>query len=146
MQRSDWFSIDIYKDIFEIDINKLIFSLYPGDIIFLNGDLWSGKSTFTRELLKKHFVNNNLIVRSPTYTYYQKYWNNVYHFDLYRVESQEDLYLIWAVDILQNPDNICIIEWPEILWDSILPTKKIAISTSTEGSRDFSITNFNYPQ
>jgi tRNA threonylcarbamoyl adenosine modification protein YjeE len=64
-----------------------------GDRIFLRGDLGSGKSTFVRALLRHHLKDSALVVRSPTYTYYQKYEHNIYHFDLYRIESLDDLLL-----------------------------------------------------
>lgn len=57
----------------ERDLHTILFDLVPGDRIFFTGDLGVGKSTFIRYLLRKHMNNENLVVRSPTYTYYQKY-------------------------------------------------------------------------
>ncbi len=59
--------------------------------------------------------NPELAVTSPTYTYYQKYGDNLYHFDLYRINTPEDIIRIGADEILDNPHTICIIEWPEKL-------------------------------
>jgi tRNA threonylcarbamoyl adenosine modification protein YjeE len=70
----------------EKELDKIAFPLLGGDVIFFRGDLGSGKSTFIRSLLRRHFENQDLIVRSPTYTYYQSY-ENIYHFDLYRIED-----------------------------------------------------------
>lgn len=78
-------------------------------------------------------------MRSPTYTYYQKYGSDIYHFDLYRVESLDDIFLIGAMDIFENPSTICLIEWPDRLNDSIKATKKISISHTTEGMRSYRI-------
>jgi tRNA threonylcarbamoyladenosine biosynthesis protein TsaE len=85
-----------------------------GNIIFLYWDLRAWKTT-----LSKHIINNILWIkddiRSPTYTYYNKYGKNIYHFDLYRLNSYDAFFAIGWEEILDNPDNICIIEWPEIL-------------------------------
>ncbi len=57
----------------EKELDEIDFSLVPGDRIFFSGDLGVGKSTFIRYILRKYMNDPNLIVRSPTYTYYQKY-------------------------------------------------------------------------
>ncbi len=96
------------------DIASLKISINKGNIIFLYWDLRAWKTT-----LSKHIINDILWikedVRSPTYTYYNKYWNNIYHFDLYRLKNYDEFFAIGWEEILDNPDNICIIEWPEIL-------------------------------
>jgi tRNA threonylcarbamoyladenosine biosynthesis protein TsaE len=96
------------------DITSLKIAINKGNIIFLYWDLRAWKTT-----LSKHIINDILWskedVRSPTYTYYNKYWNNIYHFDLYRLKNYDEFFAIWWEEILDNPDNICIIEWPEIL-------------------------------
>ncbi len=139
MQESYDFFLDTYSDIPETEIDSLLFPLLPWDRIFFHGDLGSGKSTFIRTLLRSHFRDEWLIVRSPTYTYYQKYGIDIYHFDLYRVESFNDIFLIGAMDIFENPMTICLIEWPEILWDSLQATRKISLSTGVESGRDYRI-------
>ena len=63
----------------------------------------------------------------------------IYHFDLYRLESLEDLYLIGARDILDDPSSICLIEWPEILGESERWTKKISITRMEDESRKVEI-------
>lgn len=145
MQEIASFSLDTSHTLSEAEIGTILFPLKTGDRIFLTGDLWSGKSTLVRALLRTHFQDDTLIVRSPTYTYYQKYSHphmtssDIYHFDLYRVDSYEDVFLIGAEDILWNPENICIIEWPEILSEKILPTKTIHISTLSDTERIYRI-------
>ena len=149
MQKTHDFFLDTYSALTQNDLGKIIFPLSLWDRIFLDGDLWSGKSTLVRALLQDHFHDPSLIVRSPTYTYYQKYSQMVsqsdgqivgssdpaiYHFDLYRVESFDDLLLLWAIDILEDPSSICLIEWPEILWDQIQPTKTITIKEDSSNT------------
>lgn len=143
MQTLENFFIDIHKNISEGNLEKLPLSLQKGDILFFYGDLGAGKSTLIRSLLRSYFSDKDLIVRSPTYTYYQKYGKNIYHFDLYRVDNPEDLFLIGATDILENKENICLIEWPEILWETIMPNKKISITYADNGNRNIEIIHFS---
>jgi tRNA threonylcarbamoyladenosine biosynthesis protein TsaE len=56
-----------------------------------------------------------LVVRSPTYTYYQKYSTSIYHFDLYRLEDYDTFVSIGGEEILGDSCTITLIEWPEIL-------------------------------
>ncbi len=139
MQESHDFFLDTFDAVSEDEISSLLFPLLSWDRIFFFGDLGSGKSTFIRALLRSHFADESLIVRSPTYTYYQKYGRDIYHFDLYRVESLDNIFLIGAMDIFENPRAICLIEWPEILTGSLRATKKISLSQSTDGTRTYTI-------
>lgn len=106
------------------EINQLNIDIKTWDIIFLYWDLAAWKTT-----LSKHIINNLLWVKqeviSPTYTYYNKYQNNVYHFDLYRLKNYDEFFAIWWEEILDNNENICIIEWPEILKNYYKPTIEI---------------------
>jgi len=116
-----------------------LFDLHPWDRIFLVGNLGAGKTTFAQALIRRFIQNIDLIATSPTYTYYQKY-NNLYHFDLYRIEHANDLVRIGAEEIFDDPENICIIEWPEKTYDTVIPTKIIELR-ETQGWREISITN-----
>lgn len=135
-------SVDIYSHVSEEWLSEFLFPLFAWDRIFLSGDLGAGKSTLIRALLRKHFNNPDLIVRSPTYIYYQKYGDNIYHCDLYRLDSLADFSLIGGDDILEDPCNICLIEWPEILGESVQPTKSIHIAQGDGWSRTFTLTQY----
>ncbi len=139
MQTPHDFSLDTYENISENSLKDLSFPLFPGDRIFFVWDLGAGKTTFIRALLEKHVDDESLIVRSPSYVYYQKYWKNTYHFDLYRIENVDDLLLLGITEILENPDTIALIEWPEILGKSVVPTKEITIESQSENLRKISI-------
>ncbi len=80
-----------------------------------------------------------MIVRSPTYTYYQKYGKNIYHCDLYRLEEYSNWITIGGEEIIEDPNSILLIEWPEILGESVKPTKKITIEVMVDGQRKISI-------
>lgn len=121
------------------DISHITFPILPGEIIFLYGDLAAGKTT-----LSKHIIQNLLSipqeVKSPTYTYYNKYWEHIYHFDLYRLSNYDEFFAIWWEEILENPLNISLIEWPEILTWYIKPTLEIYLQkTSQDNKREIKI-------
>lgn len=126
----------------EEQINDLHFELSRWDRIFFTGDLGAGKSTFIRHLLRKHFSNPSLIVRSPTYTYYQKY-ENIFHCDLYRIDDFNVWISIGGKEISDSPDSILLIEWPQILGENIKPTKAVHIEILDNDTRKITITIFS---
>lgn len=86
--------------------------LHVGDYVALRGDLGAGKTAFTRGLIR-HFLPNTS-VKSPSYTLVNEYRGAecpIYHFDMYRIESEDDLLSIGYYDYLE--DGICIVEWSE---------------------------------
>lgn len=82
--------------------------------IFFYGDLWAWKTTFIKKIIQS-LLWKETIVTSPTYIHYKKYWEKIFHFDLYRLWEYEEFINIWWEEILDNNDNICLIEWPEII-------------------------------
>ena len=124
------------------DIQDIKLDLTNPKIIFLKGDLWSWKTTFS-----KHILNNILNIKgditSPTYTYYNKYDNN-YHFDLYRLKNYSEFFNIAGEDIFDDEENIILVEWPEIIEEYYKPTIKINISkTLDENIREVEIEKKN---
>lgn len=119
----------------EKELDDIVFDITAGDRVFFYGDLGAGKSTYIRHILRKYLDDSALIVRSPTYTYYQKYWKNIYHFDLYRLEEYDTFASIWGTEILEDKNTIALIEWPEILGDSVKATKKISIEVMEDERR-----------
>lgn len=98
----------------------------PGEIIFLQGQLGAGKTTLVRGILQGLGFQD--AVKSPTYTLVESYVvkNNltVFHFDLYRLHSSQELLDIGLEDYL-TADSICLIEWPEKALD-VLPKPTIS--------------------
>lgn len=84
------------------------------------------------------------MVKSPTYVYYNRYGPHLYHFDLYRIEGDYETFVnIGGEEIFDDPDNICIVEWPEVLEAHYTPTVAIHLDkTDEENTRKATITIF----
>ena len=108
------------------EYKKIELSIEKWDIVFLYWDLWAWKTTLTQYILNNLFGIQERI-KSPTYIHYKKYKENIYHFDLYRLESYDEFVNIWWEEILDNKDNISIIEWPELIEKYYKPKYKIFI-------------------
>ncbi len=93
-------------------------------VLNLNGDPGSGKTTFSRFLVKS--LNGAEDVHSPTFTLMNIYDGAfpIYHFDFYRLESELDLVGINIEDYLPPPRGISIIEWGN-KFREILPEKRL---------------------
>ncbi len=120
------------------NINSLDIRINKPSLIFLRWDLWAWKTT-----VSKYIINNILDLKcdvtSPTYTYYNKY-NDVYHFDLYRLKSYDEFFAIWAEDILDNNDWIILIEWPDIIEKYYKPDIEIILKKwNTDDEREIEI-------
>lgn len=115
---------------------ELAEKLKPGCIIGLKGTLGAGKTVFTRGLARGLGIKGP--VTSPTYTLVSEYLEGrlpLYHFDLYRIHSEEEFELIGARDMLYGR-GISVIEWFERV-ESYLPEDMLVITLeiNENGSR-----------
>lgn len=106
---------------------QLATSLSNGVVAFF-GDLGAGKTTFVRGMCKG--VGYTGEVSSPTFAIVHEYIGGrvpLYHFDMYRVESPEDLYACGFYDYIDN--GILAIEWSEHIIDA-LPQNAVKVHLS----------------
>lgn len=121
---------------------RLAAGLKPGDVLCLHGDLGMGKSVFARGLIRAFSNKPDLEVPSPTFTLVQTYdtdAGDVWHFDLYRLKSPDEVYeLGWEEG---RANAIVIVEWPERLGYLMPPGRiDINLSQATDGARLLQIT------
>ncbi len=100
--------------------------LKRGDVVTFTGDLGAGKTTFIKSLCAYLGVKDAVV--SPSFTIVNEYNGNehIYHLDLYRLESFDEALNTGCVDIINNLDGICFIEWPQVI-QSILPQDCIKV-------------------
>ena len=94
----------------------------------LTGDLGSGKTKFTEGVLQYFGLEDE--ISSPTFTIVNEYANEngiIYHFDVYRLEDEDEFYAIGGEEYFQK--GICLIEWGEMI-EKALPDKYIHITFS----------------
>lgn len=115
-----------------------------GDVILLLGDLGAGKSVFARAFINA-LPGPREEVPSPTFTLvqtYQRGTQEVWHFDLYRLESADEAWELGFEEALGG--GISLIEWPERLGDA-LPASRLEIKLrykAPEAGRDACLTPF----
>ena len=103
-----------------------------GDSCHLSGPLGAGKTTLVRGLLRA--LGYEGPVPSPTFTLVESYvfaQLRVVHFDLFRVESYEELETIGLRDYFAD-DNLCVFEWPDRGQD-LLPAPRVLIEFDYHG-------------
>jgi hydrolase, P-loop family len=107
------------------DWQRVIDNILPQlkyNILLLNGDLGAGKTTFTKFLLAR--LGSSDEVSSPTYSIVNEYDTEngkVYHFDLYRMSSIEEVYDIGIEEYLYN-GFLNIIEWADVYLPELYDT------------------------
>lgn len=126
-------------------IAKEILSDYPQTRIFcLYGNLGAGKTTFIQSLCKVLGVTE--AVTSPTFSLVNEYEGNnciIYHFDFYRIKSEEEAYDMGYEEYFYS-DAYCFIEWGEKI-PNLIPDEAVSISIEVgeKAKRLLRLTNRN---
>lgn len=113
--------------------------LKPGTVVAYAGDLGAGKTAFTRGLAKG--LGASEPVTSPTYTIVNEYLSGripLFHFDMYRLGSSEDLFDIGWEDYLER-GGVCALEWSENVADALENPIRVQLEKTGESSRRITI-------
>lgn len=111
--------------------------------ILLSGDLGAGKTTMSQQIGKIFGIKKTM--SSPTFVIMRRYmlkekaFENLFHIDAYRLESEKEITKLGFKEIISNPKNLVLIEWPEKI-KKALPKKatKISIKHLEKGGREIS--------
>ena len=118
---------------------QLAKTLPPGAVIAYTGDLGAGKTAFTRGLARGLGCTD--LVTSPTYTIVNEYLSGrlpLFHFDMYRLSSSDDLWDIGWEDYLDR-GGICAVEWSENISDALEDCITICIEKLGDEQRRITI-------
>lgn len=111
---------------------RLARQLQGGEVIAFTGDLGAGKTAFTRGLARGLGITDR--VTSPTFTIVNEYEGGrlpLFHFDMYRLSSSDELYDIGWEDYLAR-GGVCAVEWSEIVEDA-LESDAIRVDIKNDG-------------
>jgi len=99
-------------------------------VVGLYGNLGSGKTTFTKHLAKA--LNIPETITSPTFVIQKNFnidlgrFKKLFHFDMYRLESEDELRTLCWQEVISGAENIVLIEWPNIV-NNALPEKLLEL-------------------
>lgn len=131
------FETNSAKETYELAAN-IAAGAKSGDIYLLNGDLGTGKTVFAQGFAAGLGIDD--YVNSPTFTIMKSYDGGrlaLYHFDVYRIGSPEEMYDLDYEEYLYG-DGVCLIEWAEMI-EELLPDDvvKITIEKNIENGYDY---------
>ena len=113
--------------------------LVPGSVLAYRGDLGAGKTAFTRGLARGLGCTD--MVTSPTYTIVNEYLSGrmpLFHFDMYRLASSDDLWDIGWDDYLDR-GGVCAVEWSENVDDAMENAIFVTIEKTGEDTRRITV-------
>jgi tRNA threonylcarbamoyladenosine biosynthesis protein TsaE len=119
------------------EVAEKVLTSKPEKVLLFNGEMGVGKTTFIKALAKQLGVSDE--TSSPTFSLVNEYEINskekVYHFDVYRLNSEEEA-LDMGIEEYLYSGNWCFIEWAEKI-PNLIPIKhsEINLSLTKEGKR-----------
>lgn len=133
----------VYETFCEIETSEigeiLAQRIKPGDIVAFYGDLGAGKTAFVKGLAKGLGCAD--AVSSPTFSLVNHYKGDIdiYHFDMYRIETEDELYSIGFYDYLGYENAVYAIEWIENV-ESYIPEAQYSVCIEKIGENSRRIT------
>ena len=122
------FEVIYSKEQIQQVLNHILEIANSSSIIFLHGEIGTGKTFLVSHLLKQLGVNET--ITSPTFSIFNEYQTDIgliFHYDLYRIKKPEDLIFVDLEDSIES--GIVIIEWPEMARQyGVIPTMEIFLS------------------
>jgi tRNA threonylcarbamoyladenosine biosynthesis protein TsaE len=111
--------------------------LRAGDVVFLIGDLGSGKTRLTKGIAAGMGVDEGQTITSPTFTLVHRHPGRVplIHVDLYRVEHAAELDEV-GIDELLDGDGACVVEWPDRFAAELGPARLTARLAAGDAETD----------
>jgi tRNA threonylcarbamoyladenosine biosynthesis protein TsaE len=109
----------------------------PGQVYCLNGDLGTGKTVFSQGFGAGLGVTEPVV--SPTFTILKEYEEGrlpFYHFDVYRIGSEDEMDEIGYFDIVDGGQGVSLIEW-SVLIEGILPKERIEVTIRKNPEKGF---------
>ena len=116
----------------------------PGRFLPSGGDLGAGKTAFTRGLARG--LGFTEAVTSPTYTIVNEYLGGrlpLFHFDMYRLSSADDLFDIGWEDYLDR-GGVCAVEWSENVTEAMEGAVSVSIDVLGENTRRITISGGDF--
>lgn len=133
----------------ELEVKRMLELLTPGadsaTVVTLSGGLGAGKTTFAKILAKQLAVDED--VTSPTFVIERIYqlpagqkFARLIHIDAYRLASAHDLEVLGWKDVIKDPSNLILVEWPEMV-EGAIPDGAIRVKIEwiSETERDITI-------
>ena len=111
-------------------------------IVLLHGDLGSGKTTVVKGIAEAFAAAEQEDVTSPTFTLVHEYRGaerNIFHLDLYRIETLRELETLGLDDLIREEGNLLLIEWGE-KFERLVAERDVEIAIERLGDEDRRVT------
>lgn len=114
-------------------------------VIFLDGDLGAGKTTFTKELaqvlgIKREEVHSPTFILKKTYGTPHSTWKRLVHVDAYRFTHPEESKVLRLEEDLYNKNTIVVVEWPTKM-NYLKPDLEITFRVEDENTREITVSH-----
>ena len=111
-------------------------------VLFLVGNLGSGKTAFTKELLRAFGVREKVV--SPTFILQKEYplkkggvIERIFHSDVYRFDSPEEVHILGIQEIQKNKKNLIVVEWGDMVEKNITPDAYLYAESINENTKKY---------